>query len=211
MGRGLLLFVFVAGLCCLSITSMALQKPNAPTNLTDAYSVSKLDGGSVVTPLAYDIKVNGGSSLNRDWYVLNDPKCPLQLQAAGIKTQYKESRVSGDYVYTGSGAVVANEDVTAFEVRFIVFDIFGNHLKTLSATEVEDLKASGSFNFSKSQWRTWENEVSEVLTVVSYVANVRLANGKIWRYETPKLLREIKKLETAVSETQLAPIKKKED
>jgi hypothetical protein len=46
------------------------------------------DGGSVVTDLGYNIKVNKNSSLHRSWVVLNDPGCPVQLNGAGIATAF---------------------------------------------------------------------------------------------------------------------------
>jgi len=142
--------------------------------------VTTSDGGSVVTPLSQSIKVNDKSSLHRIWVMLNDPGCPVQLENAGITTAYGDR----EYLYRQSGTFKASEPVVALEVRYVLYDIFGDHLKTLSATSVEDVAADTQLPLSElGRWRGWENEVAELLTVVAFVAQVRTINGKVWHYQ----------------------------
>ena len=44
-------------------------------------------GGSVTTYLSSDIAVNKNSSLRRQWVVVNDTSCPIEL--IGADTYYK--------------------------------------------------------------------------------------------------------------------------
>jgi hypothetical protein len=57
--------------------------------------------------------------------------------------------------------VIVTDPISALEVRFALFDVWGNFVKTLSETEIEDIPAGGKRMFSPT-WRVWdENEVSE--------------------------------------------------
>ena len=139
--------------------------------------ITESDGGSVVTKLGYGIKVNDGSTLQRHWYVLNDPSAPAQLTNAGINTVYRESSIGGDYKYVPVGNITALKPISAYEVRFLLFDVFGDHMETLSGTTLVDL--TGDRSIAKDgTWRAWENQVSEMLTVIAFVARVRRADGR---------------------------------
>ena len=62
--------------------------------------VNTTDGGSVVTELGYDLKVNDTSSLRRSWVILNDPTCPVRLINAGVTTGFAD----GQFIFSASGA-----------------------------------------------------------------------------------------------------------
>lgn len=168
--------------------------------------VATADGGSVVTDLGYNIKVNKNSTLRRNWVVLNDPGCPAQINGAGITTAYGDR----EYLYRQVGTLVASEPVTAIEIRYVLYDIFGGHLKTLSATSVADTAAGIPVQLSETgRWRAWENEVSELLTVVAFVAQVRSADGKVWRHEEKAISDELAKIRLAAGSGVLDPSKEK--
>jgi hypothetical protein len=155
-----------------------------------------LDGGTVVTELSPNIKVNEKSALHRTWTVLNDPSCPIQLSDAGIRTLYR----GRDYSFNPTGLAKTSKPVQAFEVRYLLYDVFGEHLRTLSSTEVTDLPGDFSFQLGKSgTWRAWENDVSQLLTVVAFVAQVRGEAGKIWRYNQKAIGDELGRIQLKVT------------
>lgn len=178
-------------------------------NTGPSMSVDELDGGTVVTELGYGIKVNDGSSLQRKWYVLNDPQSPVEILKAGITTSYKTSQYSGEYKYLAQGTATAKEPVAALEIRYLLFNVFGDHMQTLSATVVSDI--SGEYSLAKSgTWRAWsENDVSEFLTAVSFVASVRTPDGRVWRYDPAKVLRQVEQIKVKLTEKELAPEQEK--
>jgi len=54
-----------------------------------AITVTRGSGGSVRTPLDYNISVNKESSLNREWITIHDPSSPLALiDNVGVTTRY---------------------------------------------------------------------------------------------------------------------------
>jgi hypothetical protein len=157
--------------------------------------VTTADGGSIVTELGYGIKVNKNSTLRRAWVVLNDPSCPVQLINAGINTQYGERQ----YNYVPTGSAKASDAISALEIRYLLYDVFGNHMKTLSATEVTDAATNAEISLKDGgRWRAWENEISELLTVVAFVAQVRTVDGKVWRYQDKPISEELSKIRLMV-------------
>ncbi len=169
-------------------------------------SVKTADGGSVVTELSYGIKVNKKSTLHRSWVVLNDPSCPAQLSGAGINTRYGDR----EYNYVPVGTAKTSESITALEVRYLLYDVFGEHMKTLSATEITDLPTNGSLTLNNmGSWRAWENDVSKLLTVVAFVAQVRTGSGKIWQYQDKVIGEELNKIRLKVTAGVLDPSKEK--
>jgi hypothetical protein len=155
------------------------------------------DGGPVITELGYNIKVNKDSSLHRSFVTINAPACPAQLTGAGVTSKYG----SNNYAFSGTGT-----PITAFEIRLVLFDMFGGRLKTLSGTHVVDLGASAPFELSKAgSWYASGNEVSELLTVAAFVANVRTAAGKVWHFNDKRVTDELVKLNLKITAGALEP------
>jgi|SRR5271157_55360 len=179
------------------------QTQNA-TKMDRTLQLEELNGGSTVTKLGFGIQINKGSSLQRRWFVLNDSSCPVRLSGAGITTVYQSSSIGGDYEYKPVGTANASEPITAFELRFLLFDVWGQHMETLSGTQISDytgqipLKDIGT-------WRAGENDVSEMLTVVTFVARAKKPDGSVWEYDPSSLLEQVEKL----TEKELTPEREK--
>lgn len=169
--------------------------------------ISIEDGGTVVTDRpGLRVKVNENSSLHRTFIVINDPNCPVQLDSTGIRTSYSDL----SYSYWPSGIVKANEAISALEIRYLLFDMFGNHIKTLSALEVADIDYGKEIRFrGTSSWQAQESGVIQLLTIVSFVGNVRKADGSIWRYREKPISDELNKIRLTVTTGALDP--KKDD
>jgi len=158
-------------------------------------TVAKKEGSSVVTKLGMGIKVNDGSSLKREYTTINDPNCPIQLNDVGIETSYGSS----SYSFKPIGNLTTKEPIVAYEVVHLIYNVFGEHMKSLSNTEITDI--DGQKDFSKySSWYASENNVSEYLICVSYVSNVRTKSGKLWHYNFKALKDQLNKLEITFEE-----------
>lgn len=153
-------------------------------------STVKLNGGSVVTKLGYGISVNDNSTLTRDWVILNDATCPVQLNGVGVNVLYSENR----YSFKPEGDLNISEPITAYEIHHVLYDVFGGHIKTLSNFEVQDLSQTSKFD-KYSSWYASENQVSEYFICVSYVAKIRTQKGVIWRYNPLEIKSELKKIQ----------------
>lgn len=165
------------------------------------------DGGSVTTNLGYGIALNKNSSLHRQWFVINDTSCPISLGDAGVSTSFHDR----DYMYKAAGTISAQEPIAAFEVRFMLFDVWGDHMKTLSGTELRDIPEATPFSLSEiGSWRAWENDATQYLTSVAYIAHVRTSDGRAWSYDSKALLRELDTVKLSLTQEQLEPDKRKE-
>lgn len=134
------------------------------TSSLAAENVTKTSGGSIKTALGYGIVLNRGSSLTREWITIHDTSIPADISGtAGVTTIYDsgERYSSGSYQYSAEYSVISKEALSAVEVRFLIFDIWGNHSRTLSATDIVDMAAGSTKKFD-GKWNIYsENEASE--------------------------------------------------
>ena len=143
--------------------------------------ISKADGGSIRTDLGYNIVLNKGSSLRREWVAFHE-NLPLTISGTpGVTTVWKsgEKYSRGEYNYTARATVTASQAVTAFQIRFVSFDVFGERMATLGATEIEDIAAGASRTFDWS-WNAYrEPDVSKYFASVAFIASVRTKDGQV--------------------------------
>ena len=153
-------------------------------------TVRKREGNSVVSSLGMGVKINDGSSLKREQITINDSTCPIQLSDIGIETYFNSSKLS----FKPNGDFITKEPIVAYEVVHLIYNVFGEHIKSLSNTAITDI--DGQSFFSKySSWYASERNVSEYLICVSYVSNVRTKSGKVWHYNFKVLKEQLNQLE----------------
>jgi hypothetical protein len=172
------------------------------TVLSQKIKVTNYDGGSVVTELGYGIKVNAQSSLMRSWVVLNDLECPIQLGRSGIKTIYGDR----EYNYIPEVSISTKEKVAALDIRFLLYDVFGDHIKTITCTQVADIQTGATIELKNiGSWRALENEISGLLTVVCFVAQVRTSTGIVWKFNAKLIDAELSKIKLMESSGFIEP------
>ena len=127
------------------------------------------------------ITINEGSTLTRESILFNDPSCPVSVQSHSTKIIYKDRA----FEFSGKSTIQVSSPIVALQVRTILYDVFGQHMKNLSNTEARDFSAGQST--LEANWRASDNDASELLTTVTYVARVRLADGRQWIFNTDNL------------------------
>jgi len=170
-------------------------------------TTSKVNGGSIVTKLSSNIKVNDGSTLTREWIVINDEKCPIQLKDVGINSDYI---TSDGYRFKATGSMNTLEPIAAYEIHHVLYDVFGSHLMSLNNIDIKDINGTIDLSKSRGGWSPSENEVSEYLACVSYVAAVRTSKGVIWRFKPELIKQELSKIQIAYEEGYSPSPEKKE-
>jgi hypothetical protein len=90
---------------------------------------SKIDVSS------FSVLKGRGAELKQTFYVLNDSGCPITIKSLSLVPRAEGTRIN----YGPSALVNASAPVAAFEVRVLLFDVFGEHLKTLNYTEVRPI------------------------------------------------------------------------
>lgn len=166
-------------------------------------TVNRGSAGSIRTQLGYGIVLNKESSLEREWVTVNNTGVPAQLVGAvPLTTAYKSE--GSDYRYVAEYQIDAKEPLSAIEVKFLTFDIWGEYQRTLSATDIEDLPA-GQTKLT-GQWRTFsENEASEYYASIAYVARVRTKTGRVAVADVAPVIAEAKKFSERFNPAVLEP------
>lgn len=171
---------------------------------TPALTMGRFEGTPVRTSLGYGIVLNKGSGLKREWFVVQDAGAPASIDGpAGVEVEYKpgERYSSGQFEYSLAYSLVAAEPLTAVEIRAQLFDVFGRHIRTLSASDVADLSGKTPLH---GRWRIYsENEASEVYSSVVYVAQARTAAGKVYTIDSAPLLVQLKKVAAKITEADI--------
>lgn len=160
------------------------------------------------TDLAYGIAVNKGSTLQREWISVKPPGLPASLVGVpGITTVYEERNRTGDYVFKAEVDITVSEPISAIEILFVCFDLWGKPLKNLSLTEVKDMQP-GSHKL-QGRWRAFENEVSEFYASIAYVNRIRTTSGRVIEADRTKVIDEGRRLYSKFSDQNALPDEKK--
>lgn len=128
---------------------------------------------------------NEGSTLERSSITLNHPDCPVMLLANSSRIEQNDSQ----YNYVASTDLRFNQATTAVSWTISLFDVFGRHIQDFERVEIKDyVRGWGTFQSTwKAEQSVFVNGRHTELTTVSYVSNVRLADGTVWRCNTPQL------------------------
>ncbi|MEZ5312766.1 MAG: hypothetical protein R2862_03480 [Thermoanaerobaculia bacterium] len=168
-------------------------------------SVTRADGGSITTHLGYGYAVAKGSTLRREWIAIHDNRLPVQLVGTpGVDTVYSSKDYGGEYRYRAKFELQVKEPVQAIELRFLTFDVWGAHVRSLSFEQVQDLPVGTSQ--LTGEWRLFdENAVETHYASVGYIARVRLADGRILEMDTLPVLQEARKFSNKFEAEDLDP------
>lgn len=161
-----------------------VQQPVAaaePEEPEPGYEIERKSDGPFEFSIS-GVKINKGSSLKRESVLFNDPASPVQITSHTTSIKFKDR----GFRFVGKTGVDVGQPVVAVQVRTILFDVFGQHMKNLGNTEPKDF-APGKAKF-EGEWRAYENDITELLTTVTYVARVRLADGTQWVFNNENLV-----------------------
>lgn len=179
----------------LALCAIAGQPASAQPTL-----VSKGDGGSVKVDLGYGIAMNKESSLTREWHIINDTRLPLQIESGSVAPKYVTGRSRGDFRYNADFVLTTTDKgVKAYEVIFLVLDVFGERQRVLSSTSLVDIPAQGRHS-ENAQWNLFsESDAATAFYSIAYVASVRTDSGQIYRANDADILREIQKISSVIT------------
>ena len=163
------------------------------------------------------VQGNKGSTVQRQWVTVHDPEAlGLRLLAPEPKRRSaapRDPKTVGPTVFPGSTGslyqveyrVQAVESITAFEIRFVLFDIWGDKLVTLVGTEVTDLRAGETREF-KAAWNVFPRTDGEVFYgSVAWIERVRLANGQVIEADKDFVLEQTEVFSIGLNEEDLIP------
>jgi len=163
--------------------------------------VTEYDGGSVAvrTPNGF---LNQDSSIKRKWYVIDDVNAPVKLERAGVFPRLEEKE--NVHYLVPVGTVAPKEAISAVEVRFALFDVWGDRLRTVAVTRLTDSSTHVELR-PVDRWPALESEASQLVTVVAFVARVRTAEGQVWTFDPAKVSSRMLGLGVIAGQADLAP------
>lgn len=176
-------------------SAMAQNKGDSPLQVREE------DGGSVAVRTANGVR-NQDSSLKRTWYVIEDPKAPAVLNHGGVSPRLDDKEMLQYFIAVAT--VSPRQLISAVEVRYVLFDVWGKHMRTLSLTELADSSTHIDFRGS-NKWVALESEASQLLTVVGFVARVRMADGAVWAFDASRMASQVEDLGLNVAPADLIP------
>jgi hypothetical protein len=187
--------IFAWGTLLLSMAS-TLALGQTDTNL----QVNEYDGGSVALRTATGF-LNQDSTLKRTWYVIDDTSSPVRLERAGVTIRLDEKERIQYFVPIGT--LAPKGAISAVEVRYLLFNIWGERLRTLSLTRLADSSTHIDLR-AGNDWPALELEASQLVTVVAFVARVRMADGQQWTYNVHDMAARIESAGLTVSVSDLS-------
>ena len=103
------------------------------------------------------------------------------------------------------------KNIQALEVRYVIYDVFGEHMTTLSWELVADINENDSYDFLQvaGRWAISANDASQFLSSVAFVAEARTSDGKIWRYNPKAISDELLKIQSKAADIDLIPKREK--
>jgi hypothetical protein len=149
--------------------------------------------------------INKASSLQVEWWVIIDNTLPIKFsEPCGLLVHNRANDYPLDLAYKAQTIVGCSvEPVSAFEVRYMTFNTWGDHVSTLAASEVMDLGVGERLKLSHV-WNLYsDNEAEEFCVSLGFVSRVRLASGAVRNADLAFVLREAQRIAEKVTETDL--------
>ena len=185
------------------------MKVDGENRFAEGQETSKADGGLIRTNLDYNIALNKDSSLRREWVAVHDNLPLMIVGTPGVTTVYKSGTKysQGEYNYAAKATLIANSDqaVTAFEVRFVSIDVFGERMTTLAATEIQDIAAGEKKTFDWKWNASRERDVARYFASIAFIAKARTADGQVHFASNDVVLDAVRRFAKDATEADLDP------
>ena len=146
--------------------------------------------------------VSGASSLELEWFVVNDSTLSVVFSdPVGAKGDEDD----GWFSYQVDMHMHALAPVKAFEVRIVTFNVWRQFTGTLSFTQLEDLESSQEKSFERRWGYHGESQLRAHRTSIAYVARVMLDNGQVVVADPELVLKLAKEIQESVTLQDLEP------
>ena len=147
--------------------------------------------------------VSGLSSLELEWYVVNDSSLGIVLDGAVGAASFYDNPW---HRYIVDARVLALDSVAALEVRVMTFNVWKDFTGTLTFTQLEDLRPGQRKNFNGLVYGLYgESQLRAHTTSIAYVARVRRRDGRTTVASVEPVLRIARQIQASITEQDLSP------
>jgi len=149
---------------------------------------------------------NNDSTIVREWIIIDSPDLPVQFNDIyGVMPHVDLDDIKRNVYRADFEVRTIGISATAVEVRFLTFDVWGEHVRTLSAMVIKDMGADSAVR-QIEKWSLFsDNEAWEYLACIGYIARVRTAEGMVLYADTGAVLREAQLFTEKFTEADLGP------
>lgn len=184
---------------------------STPDTTIDPAVIAIDTAGSIeinVNPNYPSLNPNAGSSIRRRWITVSDTSLPVEFVGiTGVTVSYHEggSFSDGNLTYEATFTVTPSDSIAAFEVHYILFDVWGDYLRTVGGNTIRDLGPSDSTEYSTS-WRVYDSDKARQLYAsIGYISRVRTKNGQIVEAATDPVVEQARRFVSTFEPHQLNP------
>ncbi len=136
----------------------------------------------------YRTTLNEGSTLKKEAVLINDPTSPVKITNQSFEVEYEDRQ----FTWVGNTKISVSAEITGLKITHVVYDVFGQHVKSLANTEIKDFNVQ-EISLS-GEWRAYDSEATSMLTHVSFISRVRYKDGSQWVYDERAVADEIANL-----------------
>ena len=183
----------------------------SPPTLSQRCSVLATDGGplGIVSPrwVRTDLLINKKSSLRRKAWAMNDDSMEVRfIEAPEVAAVNVSPDERLDLAYESRYSLQCLDTaLRAIEVRYLLFDLWGDCLTCLSATATQNLDA-GDTLYRNNVWSvSIRSEMEDFFSSFAYVARVLTAKNQILTCDSRAIVAEVASLSARVTEPDLKP------
>jgi hypothetical protein len=151
--------------------------------------------------------INRASSLQVEWWTVVDENLPVRFdEATGLLIHNKARDYPLDLVYRADPVITCKEEpVVALEVKYMTFNVWGEHVSTLAAVRVRDMRPEQGVEFDWSWHLFSETEAEEYCASLAFISRAKLATGGVAVANPDFVVREARRLCERVTEADLQP------
>lgn len=152
--------------------------------------------------------LNAGSSLRRRHIAVQDTSLPIELTGTpGLSVVFLPgtSIESESYSYTTEFTTAVEDSVTAFEVRYVLFDVWGELQRVVGASKIKDLPPGDTSSWDVT-WESYGKNAARVYYAsIAYISQVRTPDGRVLKANETAVLREARRFADSFSRSDLTP------
>jgi hypothetical protein len=151
--------------------------------------------------------INTSAFLKVEAWTIIDDTLPLRFSGpCGLLVHNRSRDYPFELFYQGAGILLCTEEhITAFETRHMTFNVWGEHVVTLTCARVTDIEVGKQIRI-EPRWQFYsEHEANEFCGCLSFVARVRVASGEVKRADMTYILREAQRIVERVTASDLEP------
>lgn len=191
------------------VLSSTFTMPPSPRSMAPACSSQSTRGGllGISSPnwLRTELLINKRSSIRREHRSITDDSLPARFVKTPVVSAVNYSNDDNLHlVYEAHPTIeCTHTPVRAIEIRYVIFDIWGDRLQALTATEIQDVAPTSTITCEHKWGPFLQSDIDEYAASLAFIARVRTANDAVIECEWEYVVEQARKYSSSFSPTDL--------